>query len=315
MEWLNPYQVQIATFVLINILLALSVYMTLATGQLSLGQAGFMSIGAYTAGLFVKVLGWPLLPALGMAMITPALVALIIGWPTLRLRGLYLAIATLGFGEVVRVIILNLPFTGGALGLKGLPSLGTMLMEPLKAMGMTKPPLGLSVPLFKAILSFGFILMIVLLVFWLLARLMHARVGRAFSAIRSDEVAAQAMGIQLQAYKMISFVMGSMLAGLGGGLFAFVTTAIAPEDFSYHRVVEMLSFAVIGGSELLWGPVLGAVLLTTLPEVLRILSDYKMLFYGFTLLLVMALRPRGLLTLDTVRFWRRRLKSVTNDKA
>ncbi|MBE3594354.1 MAG: branched-chain amino acid ABC transporter permease [Candidatus Carbobacillus altaicus] len=315
MEWLNPYQVQIATFILINILLALSVYMTLATGQLSLGQAGFMSIGAYTAALFVKNLGWPLLPALVMAMLSPALVALVIGWPTLRLRGLYLAIATLGFGEVVRVVILNLPFTGGALGLKGLPSLGTMLMEPLKAMGMTKPPFGLSVPLFKALLTFVFIFILILIVLWLLARLMKARVGRAFYAIRSDEVAAQAMGIHLQSYKMLSFVMGSMLAGLGGGLFAFVTTAIAPEDFSYHRVVEMLSFAVIGGSELIWGPVLGAILLTALPEVLRILSDYKMLFYGLTLLLVMALRPRGLFTLDTVRFWRRRKKTVPNDGA
>ncbi|QZA33557.1 branched-chain amino acid ABC transporter permease [Hydrogenibacillus sp. N12] len=310
MDWLNPYQLQVLSFVFLNGMLALSVFLTLATGQLSLGQAGFMSIGAYTAAILTGYAGMPMIVAVPAGAVLAGAVALIIGGPTLRLHGLYLAIATLGFGEVVRVVMLNLEVTGGALGLKGLPSLGGELYRLEQALGLTTERVGLTPAQLKALSVAVFLFLLLVVVVVLLARLMRSRVGRAFSAIRADEVAAEAMGIDLRAYKLLAFVLGAMLAGFGGGLYAHLTTAITPDDFNYHRVVEMLSFAVIGGAEVLWGPLVGALLLTALPELLRALQDYKMMFYGVAMLVVMIVRPRGLITEDLLlRFRRRRLSA------
>ncbi|PTQ55010.1 MAG: Branched-chain amino acid transport system permease protein LivM [Hydrogenibacillus schlegelii] len=310
MDWLNPYQLQVLSFVFLNGILALSVFLTLATGQLSLGQAGFMSIGAYTAAILTGHAGMPMIVAVPAGAVLAGAVALIIGGPTLRLHGLYLAIATLGFGEVVRVVMLNLEVTGGALGLKGLPSLGGELYRLEQTLGLTTERVGLTPSQLKALSVTVFLFLLLLLVVVLLARLMRSRVGRAFSAIRADEVAAEAMGIDLRAYKLLAFVLGAVLAGFGGGLYAHLTTAITPDDFNYHRVVEMLSFAVIGGAEVFWGPLVGALLLTALPELLRALQDYKMMFYGVAMLVVMIVRPRGLITEDLLfRFRRRRFSA------
>jgi len=207
---------------------------------------------------------------------------------------LYLAIATLGIGEVIRVVLLNVKSLGGALGIHGIPSLGSILYGWLKAVGLDGL-WGLKVPQVKALLVFLFTTLVFLLIVLLLARLMNSRIGRAFHAISADETAAKAMGINLAYYKMLSFILGAIIAGLAGGLYAHATTFISPKDFSYHRMVEILSFAVIGGSETILGPIFGALLLTTLPEVLRFLADYKMMFYGAIMILVMAFRPQGLI--------------------
>lgn len=275
MDFLNPYNLQVITFIIVNCILAISIYITLATGQLSLGHAGFMSIGAYTASILTKQADVPLFVAVGIGALVAGIIALLIGAPTLKLHGLYLAIATLGFGEVVRVILLNLEITNGALGLTGLQSIGNYLYEWEKAIGLKAQTVGMSVLQMKALSTTAFLVLIFALILFLTLRLNRSRIGRAFEAIKADETAARATGLHVSFYKMLAFIIGSFLAGLCGGLFAHITTTITPDDFNYHKVVEILSFAVIGGSEIVWGPLFGALVLTSLPEVLRGLAEYK----------------------------------------
>lgn len=308
MDFLNPYNLQVITFIVLNCILAISIFITLATGQLSLGHAGFMSIGAYTSSILSKNADMPLFVAILAGALMAGLIALLIGAPTLKLHGLYLAIATLGFGEVVRVILLNMKITNGALGITGLKSLGTYLYDWEKMLGITAQSLGVTVPVIKSLSTLVFMLLLFLIILFLTLRLNSSRLGRAFEAIRADETAARAMGIQVNYYKMLAFIIGSVLAGLCGGLFAHITTAITPNDFNYHKVVEILSFAVIGGTEVVWGALFGAIALTTLPEVLRGLAEYKMIFYGAIMVLVMAVRPRGLIGSDTLQKLFRRNK-------
>lgn len=308
MDFLNPYNLQVITFIVLNCILAISIFITLATGQLSLGHAGFMSIGAYTSSILSKNADMPLFVAILAGALMAGLIALLIGAPTLKLHGLYLAIATLGFGEVVRVILLNMKITNGALGITGLKSLGTYLYDWEKMLGITAQSLGVTVPVIKSLSTLVFMLLLFLIILFLTLRLNSSRLGRAFEAIRADETAARAMGIQVNYYKMLAFIIGSVLAGLCGGLFAHITTAITPNDFNYHKVVEILSFAVIGGTEVVWGALFGAIALTTLPEVLRGLAEYKMIFYGAIMVLVMAVRPRGLIGSDTLQKLFRRKK-------
>ncbi|PZE19714.1 branched-chain amino acid ABC transporter permease [Paenibacillus xerothermodurans] len=313
MDLLNPYTLQVLTFLFLNLILAISIYITLSTGQLSLGHAGFMSIGAYTTAIATKSADMPLAIALIVAVVLTGVIALIIGYPTLRLHGLYLAIATLGFGEVVRVIMLNLPITNGALGLTGLKSIGTRLYDLEKIIGINAADWGISVSQMKALSTLLAMVVLVVVILLCQIRLERSRVGRAFSAIKADETAARAMGINITYYKMLAYLIGSMMAGLGGGLYAHITTSITPDDFNYHRVVEILSFAVIGGSEIIIGPLFGAALLTGLPEFLRVLAEYKMIFYGILLIAVMAFRPHGLITASTFTVWKQR-KSRNQDE-
>ncbi len=304
---LNPYYLQIGMFVLINAILGISIYLTLATGQLSLGNAGFMSIGAYSSALLTIKLGLPVYLAIPTGGMASVLIALIIGFPALRLNGLYLAIATLGFGEVVRVIFLNLKITNGALGISGIPSLNVLTGNVLSALGLADGFAGLSLQQISncAVLLILFVILVLLLFFT--RRLGFSRVGRAFAAIKADETAAQAMGINTTYFKILAFILGAFIAGVAGGLSAHLTFYIGPKDFDYHRTVEILIFAVFGGSNLVWGPILGALLLTLLPEFLRAASDYRMMIYGAILVAMMAFRPLGLISEETVRFWRTKL--------
>lgn len=315
MELLNPYNLQVITFILLNGILAISIYITLMTGQLSLGHAGFMSIGAYTASILTKQADLPLFAALVLGALAAGLVALLIGAPTLKLHGLYLAIATLGFGEVVRVIMLNLEITNGALGITGLKSVGNVLYDWAKAVGLTAQKAGISVLQMKALATLLLLVLLFALILCMTLRLNRSRIGRAFEAIKADETAAKAMGLQIAYYKMLAFVIGSVLAGFCGALFAHITTTVTPDDFNYHKVVEILSFAVIGGSEIVWGPLFGALLLTSLPELLRVLAEYKMIMYGAIMVLVMAFRPHGLIAADTFqRLFRSRRKLQATQK-
>ncbi len=304
---LNPYYLQIGMFVLINAILGISIYLTLATGQLSLGNAGFMSIGAYSSALLTIKLGLPVYLAIPTGGMASVLIALIIGFPALRLNGLYLAIATLGFGEVVRVIFLNLKITNGALGISGIPSLNVLTGNVLSALGLGDGFGGLSLQQISncAVLLILFVILVLLLFFT--RRLGFSRVGRAFAAIKADETAAQAMGINTTYFKILAFILGAFIAGVAGGLSAHLTFYIGPKDFDYHRTVEIFIFAVFGGSNLVWGPILGALLLTLLPEFLRAASDYRMMIYGAILVAMMAFRPLGLISEETVRFWRTKL--------
>lgn len=268
---LSPYYYQLIVITCINVIMALSLNLVTGfAGQLSLGHAAFMGIGAYTAGILTSVYQVPFLAALAAGGLSAAFFGLLVGLPTLRLKGDYLAIATLGFGEIIRVTILNMKITGGAFGLRGI-SKETNLTISVAA---------------------------VVLTYFTLRRLMKSRFGRAITAIREDEVAAQAMGIDITRYKVLAFVIGASWAGIAGGLFAHWFRYLNPSSFAFGKSVEILSMVVLGGMGNLEGPVLGAAVLTYAPELLRGASDfvsqYRMLFYGALLVIMMLVRPQGL---------------------
>jgi branched-chain amino acid transport system permease protein len=252
----------------INGLLALSMYAVLAVGQLSLGQAAFMGIGAYVSALLTINLDWPFGGVLLAAMLVPALLALLIGGPTLRLTGVYLALATIAIVEILRIFLNASSYTGGALGLSGIPNKTTVL------------------------LIYGS-LAAVLLGFVLVAR---SRLGRAMEAVREDEVAAGVMGVNLPAIKLGALVVSAMIAGLAGALNAHANSFIGPNDYSFEHAVTIISFALLGGIGSPFGPVLGAAILTLLPEVLTSLQDFKLVVNGFIIVVAVLYMPRGLLT-------------------
>ena len=270
MEWLDSFWSTYSTFVLAtgtNVLLALSIYVTLACGLLSVANAGFMAIGAYSAVLLTLRTGTPLPIALIVGAIAAAMVALLIGVPTLRLSGVYLAMATLAFGEVVRILILNAEnVTGGALGLNGIPQL---------------------VGLFDVVFS-------VTVALYVFLRLAQSRVGRTITAISQDEIATELMGLNVRAYKLVCFVVGAALAGLAGALNAHFTFFISPNDYGFERAVEILTMGVIGGVSSPWGAVLGGSLITALPELLRSMGRYRPLINGVILIIIILYSPKGL---------------------
>ncbi len=260
----------------INALLALSIWLTLSCGMLSIGNAAFMGIGAYTASLITMNLGWPFPVSLVAGMATPAVLAFVIGKPTLRLSGIYLAMATLGFGEVVRITLLNWEsLTGGALGLNGIPQL-TEWWHVLVA------------------------LVAVVVVLW---RLRRSKVGRAFEAIKEDDTAAGLMGIDVANTKMLAFVLGAAIAGLAGGLDAHLTFFIGPQEFGFDRGVDILTMAILGGIGGLPGPIVGAAILTLLPEALRSLRDFRLVVNGLILVVIVLFLPKGIWDPQRFRRW------------
>ncbi|SDI01595.1 branched-chain amino acid ABC transporter permease [Desulfosporosinus hippei] len=303
---LNQYYLQIAVFVMVNAILGVSIYLTLSTGQLSLGNAGFMSIGAYTCAILTVKAGLPVYLAIPLGGVAASFISIIIGFPALRLTGIYLAIATLGFGEVVRVIVLNLKITNGALGISGIPTLGTKIGKILSSFGMSKFG-GFSAQQVSTLLVLVILLLVLAFLIFFCIRLNRSRVGRAFAAIKADESAAEAMGINTTYYKLLAFALGALIAGIAGGLSAHLTFFIGPKDFAYHRTVEILLYAVLGGSDLVIGPIVGALILTLLPEVLRSASNYRLMIYGALLVTMMAFRPQGLISEETVRYWKGKL--------
>ncbi|HWR31023.1 MAG TPA: branched-chain amino acid ABC transporter permease [Negativicutes bacterium] len=313
--WSNPYYQQIAMFIIINAILGISIYLTLSTGQLSLGNAGFMSIGAYTSALLTIKAGFPIYLSIPVGGLAACLMATVIGIPTTRLQGIYLAIATLGFGEVVRVIILNLKITNGALGLSGIPSIGVSIGKQISAMGFGNGAFGLTVQQLGNFSVIVILLMVLAFFVFFTMRLNNSRIGRAFAAIKADDHAAEVSGINTTAYKLLAFFLGAFVAGIAGGLAAHITFYIGPKDFAYHRAVEILLFAVLGGSNVVWGPLLGSVILTSLPEILRSAAVYREMIYGALLVVMMIFRPEGLLSEETIRLWKNKLSRNTPAKA
>lgn len=266
----NDYlQATLAT-ICINMVLAVSLNLiTGFTGQFSLGHAGFMSIGAYVCGIIT--LGTPTLPGFLLGVLAGAVVAAVVGClvglPTLRLRGDYLAIATLGMSEIIRIVFLNLEVTNGAAGLNGIPQFinWTWLF----------------------IFTAGTILLIV--------NFLHSSHGRACISIREDEIAAESMGVNTTYYKLFAFVLAAFFAGIAGGLAAHQTGMIDPSKYDFNRSVEILIMVVLGGMGSITGSVISASVLTLLPELLRGFDQYRMLVYSIILILVMLFKPSGLL--------------------
>ena len=296
LDWLNPYHLQVASFMLVNVLLAVSIYVTLSTGQLSLGNAGFMSIGAYGSAILTTGHGIPIPAGVLLGSVLAGAFGVLVGIPALRLKGVYLAIATLGFGEVVRAVFINWEtLTGGAVGIAEIPQMGREILAALRESGFSPETVGLMSNQFISLSVFLILLAAALLSTLFFIRLSTSRAGRAYAAIRMDEAAAEAAGIDATYYKVLAFSQGALLSGFAGALFAHSTSYISPADFTYHRAVEILVFAVFGGSEHLLGPVFGAMFLTAVPEALRFVSEYRYIVYGIILVLMMIFRPQGVI--------------------
>jgi len=268
---IDPYLLQILVNIGVAIVLALGLNVIVGlTGQLSLGHAAFMSIGAFTSAMITIKTGLPFSLNLVATGIFTALVAAIIGFPILRLTGDYLAICTLGFAEIVKVFFLNFEPTNKALGLT-VPAAKTSIPMPIYVWGVA-------------------ILAIILVTF-----VQNSRFGRALKAIREDEIAAEAMGINITRYKIQAFALGSLMAGVGGGLYAHFLSYINPSDFGFLKSVDILSMVVLGGLGSVPGTVIGSSVLASAPEFLRFMSQYRMLVYGALLVFLMVFRPNGLL--------------------
>ena len=280
-----PYILQVVCLAGINIILAVSLNLINGfTGQFSIGHAGFMAIGGYasasvTVALGPRILaglrflpefardGALLLIALAVGAILAAIAGFLVGVPSLRLRGDYLAIVTLGFGEIIRVFILNIDAVGGARGYSGIPKLAN----------------------FFWIYAFAALTVVVV------SRTVNSSFGRTLVAIREDEIAAEAMGVDTTRSKVISFVLSSAMAGIGGGLFGHYLMYLHTNSFTFIKSIEIIIMIVIGGLGSITGSVLGAVLYIALTEGLREFSQYRMVLFSLLLIIIMIVRPQGIL--------------------
>ncbi|WII72377.1 branched-chain amino acid ABC transporter permease [Bdellovibrio sp. 22V] len=292
----NAYIQLTLLFVLVNCLMSMSLNLVNGyTGQFSLGHAGFMAIGAYFSAYANT--HWDILPpslqyieffvwAAG-AGLTAAAAGFLVGLPSLRLKGDYLAIVTLGFGEIIRVALLNMDFLGGPRGYSGIPGFGSFLF------------------------SFIFASLWGVICFFTIWRVMHSTYGRGFLSVREDEIAAEAMGINTTKMKVRAFVLSSFFAGVAGALFAHFTNFINPSSFTFLQSVNAVIMVVLGGMGSMTGSIVAAFLITALPEVLRPLQDLtgvdlRMVIYSLALILVMILRPKGLFgDLELTDVWRK----------
>lgn len=264
--------------ILILVMIVMSTSLNIATGflgQLHLGHAAFMGIGAYTASLVALALEDQIQNHLLLfiistiiAMIVSGVASLLIGTPALRLRGDYLGIMTLGFGEIVKTLITNLKdITNGAQGLYGIPRI-------------------IDFPL-----AFWTTVLVVLVIYLF----MNSRHGRAILSIKEDEIASESVGINITKYKLLGFVLASMFAAVGGSMFAFRIGFLAPVNFNFLKSVEIFVIVILGGMGSLSGSILASIVLVSLPEVLRSLEDYRFLLYSTLLIVMMLFRPQGLL--------------------
>ena len=251
------------------------------SGLLDLGYVAFFAIGAYSQGILSTLYGWntwEIMPfGIGFAM----LAGVILGLPALRLRGDYLAIITLGFGEIIRIVAINLSVTGGPNGIPGIPN----------------PPsfFGLHFDLMHPETFFWLVLAMILLVVWMVRRFTVRRPGRAWEAIRQDEDVAALMGVNTLVYKLWSFVIGAAVGGAAGVLYASKVMVISPDMFKFDVSILILACVVFGGIGNIWGVILGAGILAYLPERIRFIADARQLVFGAVLIIMMNMRPDGLL--------------------
>jgi branched-chain amino acid transport system permease protein len=280
---IDPYHLDVLIGIGINIILAVSLNLVNGyTGQFSLGHAGFMSVGAYfsaAVSLFIlpRLLGPPIgsstlqqgglfLIALLAGGLCAAFAGLLVGVPSLRLKGDYLALVTLGFGEIIRVIFQNLEKLGGALGLNGIPAYTTIF----------------------------WVLAFVAITIFVVTSLVNSTYGRGFLATHDDEIASEAVGLNTTRYKIVAFVIGAFFAGIAGGLYGHFKLTITPTGFDFTKSIEIVVMVILGGMGNTLGVILAAVLLTLLPELLRPIAEYRMIIYSFLLIVLMLVRPQGL---------------------
>jgi len=275
----NSYHLQLLTFIGINTLLALGLNMLMGyAGQISLGHAAFYGIGAYTTAILTVHLNWSPWLALPAAVLLTALVAFLVALPMLKLSGYYLGMGTLGFGMIIYILIRQwTTVTGGDSGLVGIPFL---------ALG----PYSLASGKTYFYLVWG----VVLVSFLICERLVDSRVGRALRAIHDGEQVAAAMGIDTSRLKTGVFVLSAIFAALAGFLYAHLVSFISPNSFDFLVSIRLVTMVVVGGMASIWGSLLGASLLTILPEWLHVFSDFEMIVYGLILMTIMIFLPQGL---------------------
>lgn len=275
----NTYYLQLLTFIGIYTLLALGLNMLMGyAGQISLGHAAFYGIGAYTTAILTVHWSWSPWLALPVTLLLTALIAFLVGLPTLKLSGYYLGMGTLGFGIIVHVLFREWSsFTGGASGMVGIPSLRAG-----------------SVSLVSGHAYFYLVWGTVLLCFMICERIVDSRVGRALRAIHDSEKAAAAMGVNTSRLKVAVFVLSAVFAALAGFLYAHLVSFISPSSFDFMVSIRLVAMVVIGGMASIYGSLLGASVLTLLPEWLHVFSDYEMIVYGLILMIVMIFLPQGL---------------------
>jgi len=302
---LDGYTRSLLVFAGIHIIAAYSFYLPYKTGQVSLGQAGFMAIGAYASAILTQKFGVPFAIALFAGGIVAGAVGVIVGFPALRIKGIYLLLLTLGFSEIVSVIALSWEYVGGAQGFRQI----------------TFNPYTLE-----------YVIGIVIVILLFVSRLERSSLGRAMDSIHQDETAAEVMGIDVVRIKLLAFGLGAAIAGLAGGLYAHHATFMDSTTFNIMMSVEILMFVVVGGGSTYWGPALGAVVLNAIPEFLRTLREWlelipvawtnfypmnriydflhgfldfenakRLIAYGVILIVMMIFRPDGLLTRDSLR--------------
>ncbi|WP_352418103.1 branched-chain amino acid ABC transporter permease [Proteiniborus sp.] len=252
----------------INIILAVSLNLiTGFTGQFSLGHAAFMAIGAYTSAIITAKLGLPFIIGILVAGITAALAGVFIGIPTLRLKGDYLAIATLGFGEIIRIVALNTDYVGGAIGFNDIPQYT----------------------------NWTWIFIITVATVVLIRQFINSYHGRACISIREDEIAAEAMGVNITYYKVLAFAIGAFFAGIAGALYANYFYFIKPDSFGFMKSIDILVIVVFGGMGSITGSIVGAIVLSVISLFLQNIPELRMVIYSLILFGIMVYRPTGLM--------------------
>jgi branched-chain amino acid transport system permease protein len=276
----GDYYLSVLVFMGINslVVMGLSLLMGYA-GQISLGHAAFYGIGAYATGILTTQYHFSIYSAFLIGIALSVIVAVIIGIPALRLKGHYLAVATLGIGEIVYIIFNELmELTGGPSGLSNIP---------IFHIG--------GIPFNTSFRMYYLVWPVVILLLWFSLNIIHSRVGRALRAMHGSEVAANAMGVNLSVLKIHIFILSAIYASIAGSLYAHFVTFVAPSNFGLMVSVLFLMMGVIGGIQNIWGSIVGAVLLTALPESLRVFQEYDILVYGAILLAILLFMPEGLL--------------------
>lgn len=254
----------------INVLLAWSVYVTLLSGSLSFANGGFMALGAYGAGVLTTKFGWPLWPAMAAAALVIAVFGALISLPALRTRGVYLILVTVGISLTVGIVIESTPYVGGVRGMSGLT--GTELWD-VSAM----------------VMAVGLLL-------WLLGR---TPLQRILDAVREDELVARALGINVVLIKVAMFALGAALAAAAGALYGHYMVFIRPEHFNIMISIFVVLYVILGGVNNFWGPAVGATLMTLIPEFFRVLADWRPTVFGLLIVVLLLIRPEGLLTFRT----------------
>ncbi|MPZ34408.1 MAG: hypothetical protein GEV13_26065 [Rhodospirillales bacterium] len=280
----------------VHTLLGLSAYCVLLTGQVSLAQAGFFAIGAYVAGMLTVLAQWPLIPALAVSAVVAGAVACAVGFPALRVKGLMLVVATVAFGEAVRLFFFNFTYQIQA---------GTLHLGPHGAEGFRQiryfPEHGWST--LDVVLFIWIVVALVMAGLWWLD---HSRVGAVLRAVGEDELAAQSVGINITAVKVSAMTVGGFIAGIGGGIFAHYTTHIEHAQFGVVLATFAIAYPILGGLSNVFGTLLAAVFIQGfLIEGLRFMGDWRNLLFGGLIVLAMNVRPRGLLDAGTTRALKR----------